>query len=289
MRCGPSSRRSRARRYAGFSLIELLVTVSISSVVLTGVVRFMALQTRKLSGHSYRLEAQHALRSTLDAISRDVRLAGAGLATQGQFISLAGTDAAGGDTITARTCIVGANLACLPATLAADHAAGSTTLQLQAGQTTAFSVGSYVYVKEQAGGGQFVTVTAVDAGNNRLTTTPGLTQLYHIGSGAYAIDERRYAIDRSNPANPVLTLSVNGGAAQAFAAGVTDLQIQYVLQRNCPACDVVDAPAANDTATWRLVNEIILTATAQTVGTVRPEDVVSFTATSRTKPRNLLP
>ncbi len=265
------------------------MTIGISGVVLTGVVRFMALQTRKLAGHSYRLEAQHALRASLDAISRDVRLAGAGLSTLGQFISLAGTDAPGGDTITARTCIVGANLACLPATLTGAHAAGSATLQLGSLQASQFTANSYAYVKEQAGGGQFVTVTAVDTGNDRITITPALTQAYSTGSGVYAIDERRYAIDRSNAANPILTLSVNGAAPQAFAAGVSDLQIQYVLNRNCPACDVVDAPAANDTATWRLVNEIILTATAQTVGTVRPEDVVSFTATSRAKPRNLLP
>jgi hypothetical protein len=267
------------------------VTVGVSSVVLTGVVQFMALQTRKLAGHSYRLEMQHALRSTLDAISRDLRLAGAGLPTDGQFVALTGTEAAGGDTITARTCIVGADLSCVPATLqtAPNTPSGSTTLQLGVGETTAFSPGSYAYVRETAGGGQFVTVSSVDAGNNRVTITPGLTQDYRQGSGFYAIDERRYAIDRSNPANPVLTLSVNGGAAQAFAAGINDLQIQYVLQRNCPACDVVNAPAANDTATWRLVNEVILSATAQTVGTVRAEDVTSITASSRTKPRNLLP
>src|SRR4051812_1412614 len=117
MRCGPSTRRSPARRRAGFSLIELLVTVGVSSVVLTGVVQFMALQTRKMTGHSYRIEMQHALRSTLDAISRDLRLAGAGLPTDGQFVALAGTDNASGDTITARTCIVGADLSCVPATL----------------------------------------------------------------------------------------------------------------------------------------------------------------------------
>jgi hypothetical protein len=68
---------------------------------------------------------------------------------------------------------------------------------------------------------------------------------------------------------------------------MTDLQLQYVLQRNCPPCDVVDLPP--DDATWRLVNQVLVTPTAETVGAVRPEDQVTLAQTSRAKPRNLLP
>jgi hypothetical protein len=76
-------------------------------------------------------------------------------------------------------------------------------------------------------------------------------------------------------------------ARAGLAAGMRDLQLQYVLERNCPPCDVVDLPP--DDATWRLVNQVLVTPTAETVGAVRPEDQVTLAQTSRAKPRNLLP
>jgi len=85
----------------------------------------------------------------------------------------------------------------------------------------------------------------------------------------------------------MLMLTVDQGTPQAFAAGMTDLQLRYVLEQNCPPCDVVDLPV--DDAQWRLVNQVLVTPTAQTVGAVRPEDQVSLAETSRAKPRNLLP
>jgi len=38
-----------------------------------------------------------------------------------------------------------------------------------------------------------------------------------------------------------------------------------------------------------LVNQVLVTPTAETVGAVRPEDQVTLAQTSRAKPRNLLP
>jgi hypothetical protein len=80
---------------------------------------------------------------------------------------------------------------------------------------------------------------------------------------------------------------VNRGTPQTFAAGMTDLQVRYVLEQNCPTCDVVDLPA--DDSVWRLVNQVLVTSTVETVGAVRPQDQVSVTETTRAKPRNLLP
>jgi hypothetical protein len=99
-------------------------------------------------------------------------------------------------------------------------------------------------------------------------------------------DERTYALGKSNPAVPVLTLTVNRDP-QAFAAGVSDLQVRYVLNQGCPACTTVDLPTG--AAQWQLVNAVVLTATVQTVGGVRPEDAATLVASSTAKPRNLLP
>src|SRR4029077_21024176 len=105
----------------------------------------------------------------------------------------------------------------------------------------------------------------------------GLAQPYPVGSGVYAVDERIYAID-VNQDPPLLMLTVNRGAPQAFAAGVRDLQVDYVLNRNCPTCDQVDLPA--NTAEWWLVNAVEVTATVDTVGATQPEDEATMVAMS---------
>jgi len=262
------------------------MAVGLAGIALTSVVQFFAMQTRKMKGHTYRIEAQQAARTSLDAVARDVRLAGACLPVTGAFVPLAGTNGPGADTITVRTGIVRTNMSCIVAGVTANMAAGAVTAQVDS--SNGFTVGMLAYLRHPSGSGQFLFVSALAA--TSITLSGAATVAYPIGSGIYAIDERTYAVDTvTMPSVPQLTLVINRAAPEAFAAGVRDLQIRYVLNRNCPPCDVVDAPAAADTATWRLVNNVLLTATVTTIGTVKPEDAVTMTQTSSAKPRNLLP
>ena len=263
------------------------MTTALAGIALAGAVQLFALQTRKLQGHSFRVEAQQALRASLDAITRDVRLAGANLPLTGAYIPLAGTEGgAGPDSITIRTGVLRGNLSFVQAGLTANMNQGATVAQVA--NTTGFTPAMLVYLTTLAGNGQFAFVTNVGA--NTLTLDTAASSAYAASiSTIFAIDERTYAVDTSIPGTPRLMLTVNRGTPQAFAAGVRDLQIRYVLNQNCPPCDVVNAPAPANTATWRLVNDVLITATIQTVGTVRSEDAVSFTEASRAKPRNLLP
>jgi prepilin-type N-terminal cleavage/methylation domain-containing protein len=277
---------SRSER--GFSIVELLVALGIVGVTLAGVVPFFALQARKMKSASYRLEAQQGMRASLDAMSRDIRLAGACLPTKGQFVALAGVDAAAGDQITVRSGIISSGTSCIKTTTTADVAQGASALPVNS--TAGFTNGMLVFLSHPQGGGEIHKATSVSG--NSITLDSGVSQTYPGPppggpSGVYALDERVYALDKSNPANPVLTLTVNRTAPQAFAAGVSDLQIRYTLNQNCPPCDTVNVPP--DTATWWLVNDVVLTATVQTVGSVRPEDSVTIVETTRAKPRNLLP
>ena len=258
------------------------MTIGVSGVTLASVVTFWANHARQIRQHSFRLESQQALRSSLDAITRDLRLAGACLPLTGQFISLAGINAAGGDSVTIRTGLVRNNMSCIVASTAADAAIGATFVQVD--NANGFTADMLVYLRAPNGAGELSAVTAV-AGNT-ISFANAAQQPYTTGSGVYAIDERTYALDRSNPAVPVLTLTVNREAAQAFAAGVSDLQVRYVLNQNCPTCTTLDLPTGSD---WQLVNSVIVTATVQTVGGVRPEDAATIVASSTAKPRNLLP
>jgi Tfp pilus assembly protein PilW len=279
MSCARSSRRSTER---GFSLFELLMSAALGSIAAIAVSQFFSMQARQQVGHGFRVELQQAVRSSLDTMTRDLRLAGACLPSDGDFVALAGTNGPAADSVTVRAGVVRADLSCVVTALSALTQAGQQTLTVTSAQ--GFAPNMRVYVRHPGGTGQFTTVNA--AGGTAVTLTDATTMDYPVGSGLFAIDERRYAIDTSG-AVPTLTLTVDQGTPQAYAAGITDLQLRYVLAQNCPPCDVVDIPP--DDETWRLVNEVLVTSTAETVGAARPEDQVTLTETSRAKPRNLLP
>jgi type II secretory pathway pseudopilin PulG len=264
-------------------MVELLVAIGVAGITLATAAHFFAIQARSARTHSLRLETQQAVRSSLDAITRDLRLAGACLPSDGQFVPLAGTDAPGGDAITIRTGLVRTNMSCIVTTISVLAVKDATTLQV--GSAAGFTTDMLGYIRHPNGSGEIQRIAAV--GGTSITFAAGMSQDYPVASGVYALDERTYALDPSDPQLPLLTLTVNRGTPQAFAAGVRDLQVRYGLDRNCPPCDQIDLPA--DTAEWRLVNNVVLTATVDTVGGVRPEDQATMIATAMAKPRNLLP
>lgn len=285
MRSRRSIRRSTPERRGGFSIVELIVTAGIAGITLGTAVHFFGVQLHQQREEAFRVEAQQAARSSLDAITRDLRLAGACLPGDGQFIALAGVNAPGGDSITIRTGLVRTNMSCIITTTVNDVVAGTTVLPVDAGTGSVFAIGMLAYLRSPLGPGEIQPIAS--STDNTVTLSTGTTQAYPLGTGVYAIDERIYALDKSTPSNPKLTLTVNRGAPEAFAAGVADLQVNYVLNRNCPTCDQVPLPAT--TADWWLVNTVDLTATVQTVGGTGTMDNATLVVTSVAKPRNLLP
>lgn len=285
MNCRRSSRPSAERRGpAGFSLVELLVALGVSGIVLAGVVQFFSQHAHAMRTHAFRIETQQALRGALDAIARDVRLAGACLPTNGDFVALDGTDSPDGDSITVRTGLTRDNLSCVFGTTTADAASGTTTFNVDDGSD--FVVDKLAYVRDPNGSGELLRVTG--RGPTTVTVSPGAGQFYPAGSTIYAVDQRRYTLDPGlDP--PVLFLQIDWEPPVPFAAGIRELEILYVLDRNCPTCDVIDLSNPINAATWWLVNEVIVSAVAETVGGTLPGDHAVLTNTVRAKPRNLLP
>ncbi len=278
-----------AERPAGFSLVELLVTMGIMGVVMTGVVKFFTHQASEMREHSFRIETQQALRGALDAITRDVRLAGACLPTNGNFMAVTGTDDPNGDSITVRTGLVRPDLSCVFGRTTANASAGTSTFVLDpADDVSDFEVDKMAYIRDPNGSGELRRVSGVNGGANSVSLAGGVGQVYPAGSTIYAVDQRRYALDKSiDP--PVLTLTIDEEDPQAFAAGITNLDFEYILDENCPSCTTVNLSTPLSTADWWLVNEIVATATAESVGGVVTGDEATLTQTARAKPRNLLP
>ena len=72
-----NSHRLSAR--SGVSLIEMLIAITMLLLVFAAAVPFFRLQTRSISAHSGRNDAQQYARFSMSAIDRDLRVAGAGI------------------------------------------------------------------------------------------------------------------------------------------------------------------------------------------------------------------
>jgi type II secretory pathway pseudopilin PulG len=290
-----SIRQSNVER--GFSLLELLLGTAVMMIVLATAGGFFVVNRNTLQDQIVRIETVQGLRAAMDSMVRDLRLGGACLPTTGDFVAL---DAANSttDTIVTRTGLVQANETCIRTVLTSDLTASAAQLSVQS--AAGFAPGMRVYIRNSNGTtGEIFSITGVDSSTHTLQKATDLTcpqvggcpsPAYPSGSGVYAIDERQYAVDTSNPALPVLTLTVNGNPPSAFVAGIENLQFQYELARNCSSptgCDVVDVPA--NESEFALVNQIYITMTARSSKTLSNGQYYRLSRTVSAKPRNLLP
>ncbi len=288
-------RQSSAER--GFSLLEMLVGMTVMMIVLTTAGAFFVANRNTLQDQMVRIETIQGLRAAMDSMVRDLRLGGACLPTTGDFVALDAVNSTT-DQIVTRTGLVQANETCIRTVLTSDLTASAAQLNVQS--AVGFAAGMRVYIRSSSGTtGEIFTISGANTATNTLQKTTALTcpqvggcpsPAYPLGSGVYAVDERQYAVDTSNPALPVLTLTVNGAPPSAFVAGIENLQFQYELARNCSSssgCDVVDVPA-NDSE-FALVNQIYITMTARSPKTLTNGQYYRVSRTVSAKPRNLLP
>jgi hypothetical protein len=264
--------------------VELLVATTVMLAVLgtTGV--FLATSRTRIQDQILRVETLQGLRSAMDTMVRDLRLGGACLPLTGDFITLDSVNSTT-DQIFTRTGLVRPNQSCVRTALSADITASDPQLPVEA--ASGFQANMRAYIRHPNGTGEVFSITGVNTSTNVLTKSGALSQAYPATSGVYALDERMYIVDTSNPALPVLTLGVNGAAPVPFAFGIENLTLRYQLARNCPACDVVDLPASD--TEFALVNQIFITLTARSLKVGSDGQYYRVSRTVAAKPRNLLP
>ena len=287
-----SMRPSRAER--GFSLVELLVGSSVMLMALALAGPFFVIARNRAQDLLLRVETLQGLRAATDSMLRDLRLGGACLPITGDFITLDAVDVAGGpDQITTRTGVVRTDETCVRTVTTADIGASDATIPVQS--ASGFSAGMRAYIIQANGtSGEVFTIASVDAGSNVLHKTTSLacqggcgSPAYPAGSGVYAVDERQYAVDATDPRNPVLTVAANGAQPVPLVYGIENLQVQYQLNDNCSTqCTVVDLPNSSQ---WALVSQIYITVAARSRTLESDGQYYRVTRTAHAKPRNLLP
>lgn len=256
------------RPTAGFSLVEMLVSLFIASLMMTVMTGFVRTVVATKHNTSLTTEAQQGVRAALSMITQELRQAGACLTPLGTFISLAGADTGTQDSLTLRIGRINPTTnRCIQIGTAAVESPGSTTLQVPAG--SGLRAGDQVFITPNSVLGNFYTVQAA-SGTTVALSAPlndydGLGTAYPIGTGIFPFDERIYTVNASDPDRPVLTARMNGEGPFPLVDGVSVFDVRYGLAPCNPQCATeVDFPLVDeDTNEWFLVREVRIKATVQ--------------------------
>jgi hypothetical protein len=271
--------------------VELLVAVSIIGFMGITILALFVSTSRHRAEGSILVETHQGVRSALDVLERDIRLAGVCLPMQGTFLPLSGVDAVGldgaRDQLTVRSGFVEGSEVCVRTVTTATVPQNS--LEISVESITGFKNDMMMYIIHPDGTGEFLTITGIVTATRLLQhDNDALSKSYPAGSGVYAIQERAFAIDTVTYGTPVLTLAVDRRAPHALVHGVQTMDIEYRLKRNCtPTCDVIALPA--DDSEWRLVNELIVTMSVKSRRPLLNGNFYTQTSSVIAKPRNLLP
>lgn len=273
----------RNKNTAGFSFIELLLAMFISSIMLVVMTGFVRKNVGTQFDMGLQSEAAQGTQALQSMVSQEVRQAGACLPTAGPFIALAGVDNGTLDTITARIGKTSATTGrCINPNLTADAAQGATTVQLPS--TDDFTVGGRVYVTNLING-DLNTVVSKTA--TTLSLAVPLSVPYPKNSSTvYAIDERTYKVLPGPLGHSALQVSIDNGAFQPLVDGVTKFRVQYLEGPCTPTCSVLDFPLSS--GDWYKVAEIALTTTVTGhKDNTRTGQPVTEAGQITIKPRNL--
>lgn len=214
----------------GFTLLELIVTLGISSVVLTGLAVEFATLTKYSRDIEIKGEVRVTLRSVLDMIASDIRNAASGMPLGQENFTV--NDTALGD----------APLAVLPSssstevqlrlnetgestTLTADFDATAMVSELTISSSAGFSVGDTVYVSELSSGGESGLRAQVKSIPNTTTleienfVLPSGVTLISAGSQVSKVSNVTIQFDATN--NYVVRTNDSGAAILAPDSQVT--------------------------------------------------------------------
>jgi prepilin-type N-terminal cleavage/methylation domain-containing protein len=202
----------------GFSLIEILIAMTLSLVLLAHGFQLLVVQHRQYIIQEGVAEAQQNLRAGMDMMSHEIRAAGYGVPPDIQRIVSMRKD-----EISFLANINGVN-----AHLTGPALFGQTSLSVSAGQD--FRAGKRVYLCDAVSCEQH---TLVKDGANRslsLKEPVGRERPFEVGSRVNVVNEVRYYLNTNDPSNGKLMREVDRGAV-SLAEQVASVTFDYLDRR----------------------------------------------------------
>ena len=235
----------RLRGVAGFTLVELLIGLAISSILALSLWSLASTQERTYGSQDSATEMQQNLRVALQSLTRDIMSAGLGP----QSSTINGQDASAwynaannwnAFNITATSIdIIGCGQT--PATLSAQAASGTNTLALAAGQGAGFTASQNINIE----GTENAVVTSVSGDTLTLTGNLGLTHpaqaaVYPLRWVTYSVTGGVLNVDQHNGNGPqALASDITVMAVTASAADPKALTVSITGSTSSAAAPVV--------------------------------------------------
>ena len=206
----------------GFTLVELLIAVLISSILIIQIYNFFDYQQRNYALQDQLVEVQQNLRVATDTLSRDLRTAGYGVpsaATPNAIVKII--------SATEKSITFLANLSDVHTELASDYTSGGTTISVNL--RDGFKNNKTIYITD---GNTWDEATTSISGEleepGPLTITPVVTNPSHIypaGSTVHVVNTVTYTIDTTDKE---LTRDMNDGSgAQPICNNIDYLHFKY--------------------------------------------------------------
>lgn len=222
MTTATTTRPSPTARCRGFSLVELMVAITVGLFLLGGLAAIMVSSRKNYEVMDLEAGIQENARFALHFLARDLRMAGY-FGCSDELVSavnpLEGADAGigGADTMTVRY-----------ADPADDGITAAEHIPEEGGTITVSALGadwptsgSFQVVLSDCEGAAIGTVTAVDTDNGTITLSGGLGRTFEAGDAVRQLRANTYTVDTTGG---VPVLRRNG---QELVRGVENMQILY--------------------------------------------------------------
>lgn len=246
----------------GFSLVELLIAVSLGLIVVSAIYSLFVLQNRSYVNQNLTAEMQQNVRMAMNVLAADLRITGFGFSMSGNYTSAGGTiyavtpinSSSGPDSVTLRYGVIpipNVNVT-LKNPMANSNTGISMVLLVQDIYSknvplTGFSINDYIIISDGQNA-SCLQVTGINTGALTLqyaAVNPNIfpTGGFAAGSHIYKLKQVSYQV-----ANTVLQSQTNGGAWQDVVNNIEDLQLAY-QGTSTPSGTWVDNPSPVDQTT----------------------------------------
>ncbi|MDD3732164.1 MAG: prepilin-type N-terminal cleavage/methylation domain-containing protein [candidate division Zixibacteria bacterium] len=234
----------KIRQSDGFSLLEVLIALTVTSIITLAVFRAYVTQHKNYMTQDDITEIQQNARVVIDELTRHIRMAGNQLPQGLQGITPANTNP---DTITLtyRTNNCDSYLSSAMPLPSAELKCGA--------DVSCFHDDQWVYIFEpDSGGGEWFLITHVQTGSKHIQhNTMPLSKCYGADAILLSMNQIKFFVDHTtDPQHPTLMMQLPGQTPQIFADNITDLQFQYKLKNGT----IVDQPVLINDVTEVLIS-----------------------------------